>query len=121
MIGTKIAGGGFDEIEKAVDLIVKQPACATFVSTKLARYFVGDKPPPALIEHMAKTFRRSDGDIAAVLKTLFTSQELAYSYGKKFNDPTQFLVSSMRLAYDGAPIANPKPLVNWINALGQAP
>jgi uncharacterized protein (DUF1800 family) len=121
LLGTKIPGGGFDEVEKAVDLIVKQPACATFVSTQLARYFVGDKPPPTLIEHMAKTFRRSDGDIAAVLKTLFTSRELADSYGKKFKDPTQFLVSSMRLAYDGAPIANPKPLVNWINALGQAP
>ena len=121
LLGKTIQGGGFDEVEKAVDLIVSQPACATFISTKLAKYFVSDNPPPDLIKAMAKTFRRSDGDIAEVMKTMLTSKEFAASLGKRYKDPTQFLVSTMRVAYDGKPVSNPRPLVNWINQLGQAP
>jgi uncharacterized protein (DUF1800 family) len=121
LLGKPIKGGGFDEVEKAVDLIVSQPACATFISTKLAKYFVSDNPPPSLITAMAKTFRRTDGDIAEVMETMLTSKEFTASLGKHYKDPTQFLVSTMRLAYDGKPVENPRPLVNWINQLGQAP
>lgn len=121
LLGHTIKGGGFDEVEKAVDLIVSQPACATFVSTGLAKYFVADDPPPALIEAMAKTFRHTDGDIAQVMKTMLTSKYFTASLGKRYKDPTQFLVSAMRLAYDGKPVENPRPLVNWVQQLGQAP
>ncbi|SFW24562.1 DUF1800 domain-containing protein [Luteibacter sp. UNCMF366Tsu5.1] len=121
LLGKTIKGGGFDEVEKAVDLIVSQPACATFISTKLAKYFVSDNPSPSLIAAMAKTFRRSDGDIAKVMETMLTSKEFTASLGKRYKDPTQFLVSTMRLAYDGKPVENPRPLVNWITQLGQAP
>lgn len=121
LLGTSLHGGGFDEVEKAVDLIVSQPACASFVSTRLAKYFVADDPPPELVKAMARTFRRTDGDIAAVVKTMLESKAFTASLGKRYKDPTQFLVSAMRLAYDGKPVPNPRPLVNWIGQLGQAP
>jgi len=121
LLGQTLKGGGMDEVEKAVDLIVSQPACATFVSTKLAKYFVSDNPPPSLVAAMARTFHRTDGDIAAVMQTMLESKEFTASLGKRYKDPTQFLVSTMRLAYDGKPVSNPRPLVNWINQLGQAP
>jgi uncharacterized protein (DUF1800 family) len=119
LLGQKIRGSGFDEVEQAVDLIARQPACASFVSRQLAEYFVADTPPPALVEAMARTFRLTDGDIAAVLRTLFESREFDRAMGRKFKDPMQFVVSSMRLAYDGRPIANAHPLVNWLNGLGE--
>uniref|UniRef100_UPI00066FD59E DUF1800 domain-containing protein n=1 Tax=Frateuria defendens TaxID=2219559 RepID=UPI00066FD59E len=118
-LGQRIRGSGYGEIEQAVDLIVRQPACAQFVSRKLAEYFVADQPPPALVAAMARTFQRTDGDIAAVLRTLFTSEELEASRGRKFKDPMQFVVSAVRLAYDGRPVANAAPLVNWLNQLGE--
>ena len=121
LLGHTIKGSGFDEIEQAVTLITRQPACAHFISQQLAEYFVADQPPPALVDAMAATFQRTDGDIAAVLRTLFTSPALPASYGRKFKDPTQFLVSAMRLAYDGRPIANGAPLINWLNQMGEAP
>jgi uncharacterized protein (DUF1800 family) len=62
---------GFGEVEDAVTLIVNQPACARFISRQLASYFVADNPPPQLVERMAQTFMRTDGDIAAVLRTCF--------------------------------------------------
>ncbi len=119
LLGHPIKGSGFEEVEQAVALIVRQPACAQFISRELATYFVADQPPAALVDRMAKTFQHSDGDIAAVLRTMFESRELTASLGHKFKDPMQFVVSSVRLAYDGRPIANTHPLVNWLSALGE--
>jgi uncharacterized protein (DUF1800 family) len=119
LLGKKIKGSGFDEVQQAVDLIVGQPACAQFISRKLAEYFVSDNPPPALVAKMAHTFRRSDGDIAQVMRVMFESRDLVANAGKKFKDPSQFVVSSVRLAYDGTPIVNAQPLVGWLNQLDQ--
>jgi len=118
-LGRSIKGSGYDEIEQAVDLITRQPACAHFVSRQLAEYFVADQPPPALVDAMAQTFQRSDGDIAAVLRTMFDSPVLLAGNAKKFKDPIQFLVSAMKLAYDGQPITDAKPLLNWLNQMGE--
>jgi uncharacterized protein (DUF1800 family) len=119
LLGQRIKGHGFNEVAQAVDLITSQPACAEFISKKLAEYFVSDDPPPSLISKMTRTFHNSDGDIAQVLRTMFESKELVAGYGNKFKDPTQFLVSSMRLAYDQKPVANAKPLLNWLVQLGE--
>ena len=119
LLGKQIDAGGFDEVEQAVDLIVSQPACARFVSHKLAVYFVSDNPPRSLIDHMANTFQKTHGDIADVLETLFKSREFAASLGGKFKDPMHFVISTVRLAYDGKPIHNTHPITNWLNALGE--
>ncbi len=119
LLGVTIPGSGFDEVERAVRLITASPACARFIAHKLAVYFVADDPPPALVARMAETFARTDGDIAAVLRVLFTAPELDAAAGKKYKDPTRFLVSSVRLAYDGRTVQNPRPLINWLNALGE--
>jgi uncharacterized protein (DUF1800 family) len=121
LLGEMITGSGFEEVERAVDLIVSQPACAHFIAHKLAVYFVADDPPPALVERMARTFTNTQGDIAAVLRTLFESRELLSSLGGKFKDPMHYVISTLRLAYDGKPIANTHPPLNWLNALGEAP
>ena len=119
LLGKPIDGSGFDEVEHAVDLIVSQPACAQFVSRKLAMYFVSDNPPRSLTDRMAKTFQKTHGDIAEVLETLFKSHEFEASLGGKFKDPMHFVISTVRLAYDGKPIVNTHPIVNWLNALGE--
>ncbi|WEN16746.1 DUF1800 domain-containing protein [Rhodanobacter sp. AS-Z3] len=119
LFGQRIRGRGYEEIEQALQLITRQPACAQFVSRQLAEYFVADQPPPTLVDAMAKTFKQTDGDIAAVLRTMFDSPELLADNAKKFKDPTQFLVSAMKLTYDGQPISNAQPLVNWLNQMGE--
>ena len=118
-LGQTIKGSGYAEIEQAVDLITQQPACAHFVSQQLAEYFIADQPSPILVDAMAQTFQRTDGDIAAVLRTMMLSKEAAAVGGQKFKDPTRFLVSAMRLTYDGQPIPNAVPLVNWLRQMGE--
>ena len=121
LLGHSIEGSGFSEVEEAVTLIVRQPACARFISRELAAYFVADNPPPALVERMAQTFLHTDGDIAAVLRTMFLAREFNASLGGKFKDPMRFVISAVRFAYDGRPINNTRPMLNWLNGLGEAP
>jgi uncharacterized protein (DUF1800 family) len=121
LLGHTIEGKGFGEVEEAVTLIVNQPACAHFISRQLASYFVADNPPPQLVERMARTFVRTDGDIAAVLHTMFLAREFNAALGVKFKDPMRFVVSAVRFAYDGRPISNSRPLLSWLNGLGEAP
>jgi uncharacterized protein (DUF1800 family) len=119
LLGKRIEGSGFAEVEQAVDLIVAQPACAQFVSRRLAMYFVADEPPPALVARMARTFTRSGGDLRAVARTMFESREFTASLGGKFKDPMHFAIGSLRLAYDTRAITNTQPVVNWLNSLGE--
>jgi uncharacterized protein (DUF1800 family) len=119
LLGRHIRGSGFAEVEQAVDLITRQPACARFISRQLAEYFVADDPPPALVAAMAQTFQRTDGDIAAVMRTLFSSPALTAGSTRKFKDPIRFVVSAMRLTLDGRPITNAQPLVGWLAAMGE--
>jgi len=119
LLGQPTTGHGFTEIEQAVDRLVRSPACARFVTRKIAVYFVADQPPEALVQRLAVTFQRTGGDIAEVLRELFRAPEFEASLGRKFRDPYHFVVGSIRLAYDGRPIANTHPLVNWLNALGE--
>ena len=121
LLGHRIEGRGFAEVEQAVDILVKQRACSRFIARELADYFVSDAPPPALVERMATTFRGSDGDIAAVLRTLFEAPELSTQPARKLKDPMQYVVSAIRLAYDDRPIANLHPVTGWLAALGEAP
>jgi uncharacterized protein (DUF1800 family) len=121
LLGRTIQGRGFAEVDETVTWIVKQPACAHFISRELATYFVADNPPPQLVDRMAKTFQRTDGDIAAVLREMLLSPELDAALGAKFKDPTRFVISAVRFAYDGRTITNTRPLFNWLNGLGEAP
>jgi uncharacterized protein (DUF1800 family) len=121
LLGHSIKATGFDEVDEAVGLIVRQPACARFISRKLAIYFVADNPPAALVERMAQTFMSTDGDIAAVLHVMFLSREFNAALGGKFKDPMRFVVSAVRFAYDDRPIGNPRPMLNWLNSLGEGP
>jgi uncharacterized protein (DUF1800 family) len=121
VLGRRIESKGFGEVEEVVGLIVSQPACARFIARELASYFVADDPPQVLVERLAKIFMRTNGDIAAVLRALFLSPELNASLGGKFKDPMRFVISAVRLAYDGKAISNARPIVGWLNGLAEAP
>ena len=102
------AGGGRDDGEKVIDILVRHPATARFIATKLARRFVSDDPPPALVERAAATFQRTDGSIRAVLLTIFTSPEFwsAEAYRAKIKTPLEVVASAVR-TLDGRVGAGP--------------
>jgi uncharacterized protein (DUF1800 family) len=113
------AGGGKDDGEKVLDILAKHPSTARFISKELAQRFVADNPPQALIDNMAKTFQATDGDIRAVLNTMFTSKEFLSqgAYQSKVKTPFEMIVSSIRAT--GAEVDYAFPLANRIAQLGQ--
>ncbi len=117
-LGSPVAKQGQAEGEYALDVLARHPSTAHHVSYQLAQYFVQDEPPPALVDRMARTWRETDGDIRAVLRTLLTSDEFMApaSIGAKFKTPYQYVVSVARAS--GAPIDKVGPLLQSLNQLG---
>jgi len=121
VLGQPVHGGGLDEVRAMIDRLARSPATAHHLSFQLAQYFVADTPPPALVDRLAQRYLATDGDIAAVLKTLFTAPEFDDSLGRRFKDPWEFVLSASRLAYDGDVILNAAPALNALNRLGETP
>lgn len=118
-LGAPIRSHGLAEFDEALDRLASSPATAHFLSRQLAVYWLSDNPPPALVDRMAQTYLHTDGDIAAVLHTLFMAPEFMHAAGTKFKDPMRYVISSVRLAYDGRTILNAQPVINWLARMGE--
>ena len=118
LLGRKIKGSGYGEVTAALDLLAAEPATAKHVSFRLAQFFLGDTPPPAVVDAMAARFTASGGDIAAVLATLFAAPAFTTG-GTAFKDPVHYTLSAVRLVHDGRTIADPHTLITWLNLQGE--
>ncbi|WP_375788148.1 DUF1800 domain-containing protein [Bradyrhizobium sp. Pha-3] len=120
-LGHQIKGRGLAEVDEALDILCRHPATAAHIAKQLATYFVSDNPPAALVQQMAQTFQKTDGDIAAVMSTLVHAPEFAASLkgGAKFKDPMLYVMSSVRLAYDSKVVLNTLPIQGWLNRLSE--
>jgi uncharacterized protein (DUF1800 family) len=112
------AGGGESDGEEVLDILAKHPATAHFISTLLVRRFVGDTPPPALVDRAAARFRDTNGDLREVMRTILTSPEFLSpdSYRAKVKTPFEFVVSALRAT--GAEVADARVLVRELQQLG---
>jgi hypothetical protein len=119
LLGKPIRAKGVGEIDEAVDRLCRHPATARRISEKLARYFVADTPPPALVDRMTATFASTDGDIAAVMRTMIASPEFTQSFGTLYKDPNNFIISAIRLSFDGRIISAPVVVTAQLAKLGQ--
>jgi uncharacterized protein (DUF1800 family) len=99
VLGSRITGSGQDEGEAVLSLLAGHPATARFLATKLVRRFVGDAPPPALVERVAAIYRESDGDIRMMLRVLLTAPEfqVVSVRATKTKKPFEFVVSAARV------------------------
>jgi uncharacterized protein (DUF1800 family) len=118
VMGQKFKEDGEMEGRELLHFLATRPATAQFLSRKLAIRFVGDDPSQALIDRMAKTYLSTDGDISAVLTTLYRSPEFwaASDFRAKVKTPLEFVVSSVRAS--GATVDNMQPLVGALRQMG---
>ncbi len=112
-------GGGQADGEELLDMLAMQPATAHFLSLELARFFVADSPPPALVDRMAQAYLANDGNLSAVYRVLFSSGEFwsREAYGAKVKSPLIFAVSAVR-ALDGH-VDNAAALATEIGKMGE--
>jgi uncharacterized protein (DUF1800 family) len=99
VLGHKIpAGGGERDGLQVIDILAHHPSTARFISRALAQHFVADDPPQALVDRMAQTFTQTDGDLRAVMKTMFASPEFfsAGAWQSKIKSPLEMVVGAVR-------------------------
>jgi uncharacterized protein (DUF1800 family) len=119
VLGRTIQENGEKEGLEVLHMLATSPATAHFISNKLAVRFVSDTPPPALVDRMAASYLRSDGDIKTVLRTMFNSPEFwaTTTYRAKVKTPEEYVISAVRAS--GAQVDNPAALVQALDKLGQ--
>jgi uncharacterized protein (DUF1800 family) len=103
------AGRGVEEGEEVLDIVARHPSTARFITTKLARHFVSDDPPPALVDRCAKVFSKTDGDIRETVRCIATSPEFfsRAAYRAKVKTPFELVASALR-ALNAEPDTTPR-------------
>jgi hypothetical protein len=81
--------------EQVIEHLALHPSTARFISTKLARRFISDNPPQAIIEKAAQTFLNTKGDIKSVLRVILFDG-LAFAQ-PKYKRPLNFMLSALRM------------------------
>src|SRR5947209_15824442 len=120
VLGHKIpAGGGVKDGLMVLDILAHHPSTAKFIATKLVRNFVSDEPPPALVDRVAQTYMKTDGDIREMLRTIFSSPEFnsSIAYRAKVKQPFELAVSAVRTL--GADTNGGPQFHQWIARMGQ--
>jgi uncharacterized protein (DUF1800 family) len=95
LLGRTFHNNGMREGEDAIRMLARHPATAKRLALRLATTFVADKPPQALVDQLADTFTRTQGDIRAVMRTLVESPEFWRSDNTLFKTPLDFACSAL--------------------------
>jgi uncharacterized protein (DUF1800 family) len=110
---------GEDEVERVLDIVCAHPATSRHVARKLCARFVSDDPPRSVVEAVAASFERSNGDVRIALLTLLSSVEFRAARGLKLKRPLHFVVSAIRAC--DATCEPSDALLQRLERLGHAP
>ena len=95
--------------EDIIDIIVKQPATARFISRHLYNFFVADEPQvpswndvpprdPEAVDALCDVYSETDGDVRAMLRLLFNSDFFKDARFAKVKSPTELVAGTIKLA-----------------------
>jgi uncharacterized protein (DUF1800 family) len=94
--------------EDIIDIIVKQPATAEFISRHMYNFFVADEPQvpaweteppldPEAIATLSKEYFDTDGEIRSMLRVLFNSDFFKEARFKKVKSPAELVAGLIKL------------------------
>ena len=95
LLGQRFTNNGAKEGEDAIRMLARHPATAKRIAKRLATTFVSDKPPQALVDQLAATFTRTQGDIQSVMRVLVQSPEFWRADNTLFKTPLDFACSAL--------------------------
>lgn len=119
VLGKKYNESGLQQGESVLRDLAIHPSTAHFVSTKLARHFVADEPPAALVDELTKAWLSSAGDLSTVYQALLESEAAWDPAHRKYKTPHDFVISTLR-AFDHVP-DDPRLIVGALDLMGQTP
>jgi uncharacterized protein (DUF1800 family) len=108
---------GFEQGRAVLQALARHPATARHVATKLARHFVADDPPLALVDKLSKRFLDTQGDLKEMAKTLVAAPESWASPPRKLKRPGEWIIGMVRAT--GSDPSDIRPLLQAQNLLGE--
>lgn len=121
LLGKTFKQNGQDQGIQALKEIARHPSTANFIATKLIQHFVDDKPSEYDIQAIARTFIKTDGDLAEVSKALINLKSAWIMTGSKIKTPEEMIISALRALHFKSPLTLPKDqlLFPALKSMGQ--
>ena len=119
ILGKKYSQNGVRQGEAVLRDLARNPSTAHFLATKLARHFVADEPPPALVEELAVTYLENGAELTPVYETLVRARHSWIDPVSKYKTPHDFVISTFR-AFDHVP-DDSRFVVGALDLMGQTP
>jgi uncharacterized protein (DUF1800 family) len=117
VIGKSYPDAGVEQGRAVLAALARHPATAKHVATKLARHFVADEPPPALVERLGKRFLATQGDLKETAKALATAPEAWEAPRSKLKRPGEWIIGALRAV--GVTPPEIAPVMQAHNLLGE--
>src|SRR6266516_4955677 len=117
VIGRSYPDAGLQQGRAVLAALARHPATANHVAAKLARHFVADEPPPALVERLAKRFLATQGDLKEVAKAMVAAPEAWEAPPAKLKRPGEWVVGMLRAV--GVTPPDIGPVMQAHNLLGE--
>ncbi len=115
--------------DDVVKIALEQPACARFLVRKLYTFFVSEiDPPAALLEPLCDSFRKSEYDVAELVKTMLSSRHFysEHAFRTRIKSPVEYALGATLATYRRYDLgdAHFRPMVHqnvvrWLNGMGQ--
>jgi hypothetical protein len=114
-----------------VRIVLEQPATARFLVRKLYHFLISEQkaPPDALLEPLCDSFRKSDYDIAALVRTILASRHFysGHAFRQRIKGPVEYVLGAVQAVYrryreeeaDYRPLPQ-QVLVGLLSAMGQS-
>lgn len=113
------ADRGIEDGLHVLSILANHPSTAHFICHKLCVRFVSDAPLEVLVERLAEVWLETRGDIKAILRALFLSEEFGASAGQKLRRPLDFFIGAARAT--GTQFHDWWPLKKMLEGLNQVP
>jgi uncharacterized protein (DUF1800 family) len=114
-----------------VRIVLSQPAAERFLVRKLYHFFISENaaPPDSLLEPLCDSFRKSDHDIAQLVRTMLASRHFysPHAFRQRIKGPVEYVLGAVQAVYrrygerevDYRPLPQ-QVLVGWVDAMGQS-
>ncbi|MCL2430801.1 MAG: DUF1800 family protein [Alphaproteobacteria bacterium] len=110
VLGKAYRDTGFEQGKAVLADLARHPATARHVATKLARHFIADEPPAALVETLRQKFVETDGDLWQVARALVMAPESCAPEQTKLKRPSEWMMSYIRAGgFNGVDVRRAAP------------
>lgn len=96
LLGRRYGQPGYEQGAAVLRDLARHPATAAHLAQKLARHFIADEPPAAVVTRLANAFREHDGDLVPVYRALVESPEAWSTPLAKYKTPADYVHSAFR-------------------------